>query len=101
VKTTRQRIRIWLTQSIDGKQPSELARRVEMETENKSVSVDTILSHIDHLKQSLQNEEETISVKPPECTNCTFNQFDEFLNCPTKCPECHSENIQEPVFKID
>lgn len=60
-----------------------------------------VLSHVEHLAQSLQSADEQLLAAPPECCDCGFSAFDDIINCPSRCPECKSESVDEPVFTID
>lgn len=59
------------------------------------------LSHVEHLAQSLQSTDEQLLVAPPECRECGFSGFDDLINRPSRCPDCKSESVDEPVFTID
>lgn len=63
-------------------------------------SVD-VLSHVEHLSKSLDPTDENLLVAPPECQNCGFSNFDDLINRPSRCPECKSESVNEPVFTIE
>jgi len=91
-RTTRQRIADRLRE-----QPlaaSALAREFE-------VSTGDALSHVDHIAQSLEPTDERLLVAPPECEECGFDEFDDLVNCPARCPECKSEAITEPTFTVE
>ncbi len=60
-----------------------------------------VLSHVEHLAKSLQSTDEQLLVAPPECRECGFSGFDDLINRPSRCPECKSESVDEPVFTID
>lgn len=62
-----------------------------------------VYDHLPHVAQSIEgaDADEQFLVAPPECGNCGFNGFDEPINYPSRCPECRSETIQEPVFTIE
>ncbi|UPM42005.1 transcriptional regulator [Halocatena salina] len=60
-----------------------------------------VLSHVEHLARSLQSTDEQLLAAPPECRECGFSEFDDIINRPSRCPNCKSESIDEPVFMID
>ncbi|WP_277553210.1 transcriptional regulator [Halobaculum limi] len=60
----------------------------------------TVYDHLEHVAQSLPDGEEFL-VAPPECGDCGFSGFDDPVNVPSRCPECKSESIEEPVFVIE
>ena len=60
-----------------------------------------VLSHVEHLSKSLDSTDEDLLVAPPECRDCGFSGFDDLINRPSRCPDCKSENVGEPVFTIE
>jgi predicted Zn-ribbon and HTH transcriptional regulator len=40
-------------------------------------------------------------VAPPECRDCGFTDFHDLVNRPSRCPECKSEGVEEPAFRIE
>lgn len=91
-QTTRQRIADYLRQTTAG--PSHLAAEFE-------VTTGAALSHVEHIAASLQGTDERLLAVPPECRDCGFNDFDDLANCPSRCPECKNENVEEPAFRIE
>lgn len=65
------------------------------------VSVGTALEHVEHLAASLRSTDERVAVRPPACTDCGFDGFDDLLNIPSRCPECRSEAVAEPVVRVE
>jgi predicted Zn-ribbon and HTH transcriptional regulator len=91
-RTTRQRIADRLRS--EPANAGALAREFE-------VSTDDALSHVDHIAQSLEPTDERLLVAPPECEDCGFDEFDDLVNRPARCPECKSEAVTEPAFTIE
>lgn len=62
-----------------------------------------IYDQLEHVARSIRGSDtdEQFLVAPPECRECGFNDFDDPVNYPSRCPECKSERIEEPVFKIE
>lgn len=61
-----------------------------------------IFGHINHIAQSVDSaSDERFLLAPPTCERCGFDQFDDPLNNPSRCPECRSERISEPEFVIE
>jgi hypothetical protein len=62
-----------------------------------------VYEHLRHVAQSVDSAEadEQFLVAPPECRACGFTEFDDPVNDPSRCPECKSERIAEPTFKIE
>jgi len=64
--------------------------------------VSTIYQDLKHVARSVRYDEDSeFLVAPPECSNCGFNNYDDPVNYPSRCPECRSESIEEAVFKIE
>lgn len=64
------------------------------------VTVGDVLTHVDHIADSLAETDEQLLVAPPECRDCGFDGFDEPVNRPSQCPDCGSEAVEEPSFLI-
>ncbi|SFF98916.1 hypothetical protein SAMN04488063_1046 [Halopelagius inordinatus] len=58
--------------------------------------------HLEHVARSVDADatDDQFLVAPPECRECGFSGFDDLVNYPSRCPECRSERIEEPVFVI-
>lgn len=65
------------------------------------ITTESALAHVKHIAESLDAADERLLVAPPECRECGFSAFDDPANRPSRCPECKSEAIEEPVFKIE
>ncbi|PSQ13201.1 transcriptional regulator [Halobacteriales archaeon QS_7_68_65] len=90
--TTRQRIAEYLRDETAP--PGMLA-------EEFAITTEATLQHVEHIAQSLEPEDEQLLVAPPECRDCGFSAFDDHANRPSRCPECRSEAIEEPLFRIE
>jgi predicted Zn-ribbon and HTH transcriptional regulator len=64
------------------------------------VRTNTALRHVEHIAASLAGTDEELLVAPPECRDCGFTNFDDLVNRPSRCPDCKSENVEEPAFQI-
>lgn len=91
-RTTRQRIADRLRETPMG--ASELAVAFETQTSEA-------LTHVEHIARSLDGTDEQLLVAPPQCEDCGFEDFDDLINRPSRCPECKSETVSEPTFTID
>ncbi|PSP84349.1 transcriptional regulator [Halobacteriales archaeon QS_1_68_17] len=91
-RTTRQRIADRLREQA--LTASALAREFDVEA-------GTALTHVDHIARSLDESDEQLLVAPPTCEDCGFDGFDDLLNRPSRCPECKSEAVEEPAFRIE
>lgn len=74
--------------------PSELAREFDLTTA-------VVLSHLEHVARSLDATNERVLVAPPTCRACAFDDFDDPLNVPSRCPSCKHEGIDEPTVTIE
>ena len=74
--------------------PSELAAAFDR-------SPETILDHLEHVAQSVASDDEQLLVAPPICPECGFDAFDDLLNRPSRCPDCHHEGVEEPTVTIE
>lgn len=91
-QTTRQQILDVLRERPDT--PSGLA-------EQFGIARGTVLTHVRHVSESLDGTDEELLVRPPECRSCGFDEFDDPLNVPSRCPECKHEGIEEPAFVVE
>lgn len=69
--------------------------------EEFGVSPDVAVDHVHHVARSVEGTDEQLVVAPPACRDCGFDDFDDPANRPSRCPECKSESIEEPAFRID
>ena len=99
-KTDRQKVRELLEHSINGQTPEVISDRLSSR-ENR-ISKSEVVNHIDHIRKSLRNEDKNLMVNPPSCVECGYDDFDDLLNVPSKCPanNCYSRRISEPRYII-
>ncbi|MFW6376840.1 MAG: transcriptional regulator [archaeon] len=79
----------------------EEPRSVSALADEFDVTTSAALEHVRHVAQSVDSGDEQFLVAPPECRDCGFDGFDDPLNRPSRCPECKSEVVSEPVFRIE
>lgn len=91
-QTTRQRITDQLREQP--MQAGAIANEFDITTKEA-------LSHVEHISKSLAEGSNRLLVAPPECRECGFNEFDDLINRPSRCPDCKSENVEEPMFRVD
>lgn len=91
-RTTRQRIADVLRERPAT--PSGLSREFD-------ITAGDVLTHVEHISSSLDGTDEALLVAPPECRDCGFDGYQDLLNRPSRCPECRSEAIEEPAFRVD
>lgn len=60
-----------------------------------------VYEHLEHIQKSLSKTGQHLNVKPAECLKCgfVFSKRDR-LKTPGRCPVCHAEHIQEPLFRL-
>ena len=90
-RTTRQRIADQLR--AEPLAAGAIAREFEIQTSDA-------LTHVEHIARSLDATDEEILVAPPTCEECGFDEFDDLVNRPSRCPECKSEAVTEPAYRI-
>lgn len=90
-RTTRERMTERLRE--EPLSASALAREFEIQTADA-------LRHVEHIAKSVEAGGEDFLVAPPECLDCGFNEFDDLINRPSRCPACKSESIEEPLFTV-
>lgn len=60
------------------------------------VSEKEVLSHLEHVQRTMK---QSFGIEPPECLACGFSFGNRrHIRCPSRCPRCKSEHIQEPRF---
>jgi len=91
-ETTRQRVADRLRE--EALSAAAIAREFE-------IDASAAISHVEHIAQSLEHTDEELLVAPPTCEDCGFDDFDDLLNRPGRCPECKSESVEEPAFRIE
>jgi hypothetical protein len=91
-RTTRERIADRLREETLA--AGELATEFEIRTAEA-------LDHVRHVARSLEPTGEDLLVAPPTCEECGFSEFDDLVNRPSRCPECKSEAVTEPAFRIE
>ena len=74
--------------------PTELANELDL-------TPHAVVRHVQHVARSVEGGDEQFLVRPPACRACGFDDFDDPLNLPSRCPECKNERIEEPAFVIE
>ncbi|MFC4544186.1 transcriptional regulator [Halosolutus amylolyticus] len=91
-ETTRQRLADALR--AEPATPNELAARLDLTPQ-------AVLDHVEHVARSIEGTDEQFLVAPPACRECGFDDFDDLLNRPSRCPDCKSESVDEPTLTIE
>jgi predicted Zn-ribbon and HTH transcriptional regulator len=65
------------------------------------VSEKEIYEHLEHIQRTINKSEHNFIVTPSVCKKCgfVFRKRDK-LKKPGRCPVCHGESIQEPLFSV-
>lgn len=70
-------------------------------SERASVREREVAEHLRHLEHSLVHGGEQLHTSAPHCIKCSFEFKDrERHSRPSRCPQCKSERISPPSFKI-
>jgi predicted Zn-ribbon and HTH transcriptional regulator len=65
------------------------------------ISEKEVYGHLEHIQKTLNKKDVSLVVYPSKCRKCGFVfRKRERLKKPGKCPVCHGESIQEPLFSI-
>ncbi|MBI5848296.1 MAG: ArsR family transcriptional regulator [Nitrospirae bacterium] len=65
------------------------------------ISEKDVSEHLEHIGRSTHKTGHHLTVIPAECTKCGFIfRKRERLKKPGRCPICHGEKIQEPLFTL-
>ncbi len=60
-----------------------------------------VYTHLDHIHKTMSKRTRHLVVTPAECLKCGFVfKKRERLTKPGRCPVCHGELIEEPLFSI-
>lgn len=59
-----------------------------------------VYEHVRHIARS-SNDGTEFLVAPPTCSDCGFDDFDDPLGNPSKCPSCHSEALEQAAFLLE
>ena len=65
-----------------------------------TLSSGEVIEDISHISKSVENESNQMQVVPPKCKECEFDNFHSVLNIPSSCPNCNSNRVKEPKYRI-
>ena len=83
----------------------ELLEKKEMSAREISQTIGIrekeIYTHLPHISRSVNAKREKLIIIPAECLGCgyVFEKRKRFTR-PSRCPQCKSEHIQNPVYRI-
>ncbi len=67
-----------------------------------SCSEKDVAAHLEHLAKTLKAAGERLAIDPAECLACGYVFRDrQRLTTPSACPECRSERVAPPSFRVD
>lgn len=70
-------------------------------SQRASVQERDVAEHLRHLEHSLVHSGERLHTSAPHCIKCAFEFKDRDRHSrPSRCPQCKSERISPPSFKI-
>ena len=64
------------------------------------VPLKDVADDIVHLRKTLKQSAYRLQVTPAECRRCSFVFSAEKLSKPSKCPQCRSTWLEEPMVQI-
>ena len=67
------------------------------------LSVRELEDELLHVAHSARGRGERLVVSPPRCRDCDYefsNRNARHLHAPSRCPECRSERISDPSFRL-
>lgn len=91
-KTRRERLSELLFSTEDGLTLEQIEKILE-------VRRSTAISDLEHLRLSFRHRPATLLMVPPSCVDCGFTFRLERAKAPSKCPDCKSVDLTEPIFK--
>jgi len=60
-----------------------------------------VYEHLEHIRRTMNKGDHKLTVIPARCEKCGFVFAKRGrLKRPGKCPICHSESLEEPVFSV-
>jgi transcriptional regulator len=60
-----------------------------------------VYDHLEHIRKTMNKGDHKLTVTPARCNKCSFVFAKRGrLKRPGKCPICHSESLEEPLFSI-
>jgi len=61
-----------------------------------------VYEHLEHIRKTMNKGDHNLVVTPARCSKCGFVFTKRGrLKRPGKCPICHSESLEEPVFSVE
>lgn len=61
-----------------------------------------VTEHLEHLERSVRREGDRLIIEPAKCLGCGFVfKARSRFTAPGSCPECRSERITPPAFRIE
>jgi predicted Zn-ribbon and HTH transcriptional regulator len=85
----------------------EILRREEMSFEELRREMELPARRLEedlrHVERSLRRGSERLRIDPAVCRACGFvfrERVSKHLHAPSRCPQCRSERISEPRFRI-
>ncbi len=66
------------------------------------ISEKEVYVHLNHIQKTMSRREHRLAVTPASCLKCGFVfKKREKLTKPGRCPVCHGELLEEPLFSIE
>lgn len=91
-RTRRERLRELLFSTEEGLSLEEIERLLEARRQ-------TLIQDLEHLRLSFKHQSATLLMVPPSCTTCGYTFRLQVPKAPSRCPQCKSRSLSEPIFK--
>lgn len=93
-KTRRERLSDLLFSAPDGVSLEQIEKILE-------VRRTTAIADLEHLRLSFKHRPATLLMVPPTCGDCGYTFRLERAKAPSRCPECKSRDLTDPIFKAE
>jgi len=60
-----------------------------------------VAEHLEHLGRSVVAAGGKLTVEPARCASCGFELRSDRMRRPSRCPECKSERLTAPRFRVE
>lgn len=89
-------VRKQIIAAIEGREMT--ARDLSVEV---GISEREVHDHLEHIRKTMSKTDHRLILTPASCKKCGFVFAKrERLKKPGRCPVCHGESIEEPIFSI-
>jgi predicted Zn-ribbon and HTH transcriptional regulator len=71
--------------------------------EDLGIPVHVLKEDLSHVERSVRSSGKRLRIEPPRCMECGFvftGRGKKHFHAPSRCPECRSEGITQPRFRV-